>query len=251
MKARSSSESVPKILEPIPHSRGVEIIFEEKNHIYTNAVTGEIYTSVSHVIGKYKNFDREGVSKRTADKRGISVEDVLAEWNGKRDNSAIYGTRFHLAMEMLDRQNIVLPENEDIKDLLLKTRQLLSFNKTQWCEQIFASEKFSVCGTADKPTKRYNGLLDIFDYKTNTEKGIEFMNKYNTFMKEPFEHLEDCNYMHYTMQLSIYAYIAETEYNQRIGRLGIIDVSNGKIPIMVPVAYMRNEAEQMLYLHAA
>lgn len=248
MRSKSASGSVLKILEPIPHYKGAKIIFDEDNHTYVNEDTGFIYKSVSRVIGEYKNFDRKTISERTALKRGVSVESLLSEWDEKRDRSAVFGTRFHKAIELLDRENIVNPEDSDIEALIRKTKLLLSSYKMQWCEQQFASDEYGVCGTADKPVKRFNGVLDIFDYKTNTEKGIEYCNNYNTYMKAPFNHLEDCNYNHYSLQLSIYAYIAETEYNQRIGRLAIIDVSNGHTPIIVPVNYLKNEAEMMLMM---
>ena len=250
MKTKEYNKSAPGIMGPIPHCNGTKIIFDEANHTYINAETGLIYKSVSNVIGKYKNFDRKAISERTAEKRKASVESILKEWDEKRDRASNYGTRFHKAIELFDREGKILDSDQDIANLLKLTKNMLSGYKWQWCEQQFASDKYGVCGTADKPVKRFNQIMDIFDYKTNTEKGIEFSNNYNTFMKAPFNHLEDCNYNHYALQLSIYAYIAETEYNQKIGRLAIIDVSSGKIPIIVPVNYLRNEAELMLMMAA-
>ena len=52
-----------------------------------------------------------------------------------------------------------------------------------------------------------NGLFDINDYKTN--KVINFYSQYAKKLLPPMDHLDDCQYNIYALQLSIYAYFYE------------------------------------------
>ena len=48
------------------------------------------FTSATTFIGKFKNkFDTENMAQTYADKRGLVVEDVINEWDLKRDISNI------------------------------------------------------------------------------------------------------------------------------------------------------------------
>jgi len=96
--------------------------------------------------------------------------------------------------------------------------------------------------------------MDFYDYKTNLSQGIRYdsigwnknpIKHYNRFMFSPLNHLEDCNYNKYAMQLSSYAYMAEITYGVKVGKLFIIfiwlDGTKYKYKF-IPVPYMRMEA---------
>ena len=83
-------------------------------------------------------------------------------------------------------------------------------------------DEYLICGKSDKviistDEKNLNPYISIKDYKTNKELKINynFINKntgepvVNKYMLEPISHLVDCNYIHYTLQLSLYAYMLE------------------------------------------
>jgi catalase len=53
----------------------------------------------------------------------------------------------------------------------------------------------------------------IVDWKRSKE--IKKTNRWQ-HGKSIFQHLEDCNYIHYTLQLNIYRHILETKYNKKI-----------------------------------
>lgn len=63
-----------------------------------------------------------------------------------------------------------------------------------------------IAGTIDQPIIYPHRKFKIGDHKTNLE--IKFENKYQN-MYAPIEHIEDCNYWHYALQLSIYAWMLE------------------------------------------
>jgi hypothetical protein len=55
-----------------------------------------------------------------------------------------------------------------------------------------------------------NGRVNIIDYKTNKEIKMESYKNWEGVsdkMLSPIDHLDDCNFSHYALQLSIYMYI--------------------------------------------
>jgi hypothetical protein len=66
-----------------------------------------------------------------------------------------------------------------------------------------------LCGQSDL-VEVVNGRVNIIDYKTNKEIKTESFKNWEGMsekMLPPVEHLDDCNFNHYALQLSIYMYI--------------------------------------------
>lgn len=66
-----------------------------------------------------------------------------------------------------------------------------------------------VCGQADR-VEVIRNTIDLYDYKTNKEIKKESYRNWEGVsqrMLTPLEHLDDCNYYHYALQLSLYMYI--------------------------------------------
>ena len=66
-----------------------------------------------------------------------------------------------------------------------------------------------LCGQSDL-VEVVNGKVNITDYKTNKEiKTASFVNweGISQKMEPPVAHLDDCNFNHYALQLSLYMYI--------------------------------------------
>lgn len=234
---------------------GVEIRLEKVEHRYFDQ-HGNEYDSVSRLLNRYGSFDTDAISKRVADRKGVSQEEILKEWDKKRDSASDYGTLFHDAQEEYFHTGMVPEKAKHLKPLIEMVEKILFAYKTQLLEKTIASFKYGVAGTIDRLCYRQSfgkgfmgaPVLDLFDYKTNQAKGIQFKNDYGSYMKEPFDYLEDCNFVKYSMQLSVYAKMLEDEYGIKVGRLAILDVSSGKFPVVVPVMYMRGEAERILEL---
>lgn len=70
------------------------------------------------------------------------------------------------------------------------------------------NRKYRISGTADKIFAHPNRVIDIDDWKTNKEIKMESHNgKYK--MKGPLSHLQDCNHVHYCLQVSLYMWMLE------------------------------------------
>lgn len=91
----------------------------------------------------------------------------------------------------------------------------------------------------------------ICDFKTNREiKKTSFYNKNkksNEMMKFPLNNLQDCNFNHYQLQLSTYAYMLKQinpEYN--IKKLLIYHVDHDGNETIIPCEYLKEDVERML-----
>lgn len=68
------------------------------------------------------------------------------------------------------------------------------------------NHKYKLAGTSDLVLVLPDRKIYIKDTKTN--KSLVFENKYQK-MLAPIEHLDDCNFVHYNIQLSLYAWMLE------------------------------------------
>ena len=67
----------------------------------------------------------------------------------------------------------------------------------------------SICGQADR-VEVVGDRIDIYDYKTNKEIRTEAYTSWDGItnkMSGPLKHVDDCNFFHYALQLSVYMYI--------------------------------------------
>ena len=91
----------------------------------------------------------------------------------------------------------------------------------------------------------------IIDFKTNKEiKKTSYYNKSkksNEMMKFPLNNLQDCNFNHYQLQLSTYAYLLEQinpEYN--IKKLLLYHIDHDGNETIIPCEYLKDDVERML-----
>jgi hypothetical protein len=94
--------------------------------------------------------------------------------------------------------------------------------RTEW--YIF-DEEHELAGSVDM-LYQVNGdpnNLVIYDWKRSCK-----LSKKKGFggktMKAPLDHLPDCSYWHYAMQLNIYRHILETKYNKTISGMVLVGV---------------------------
>lgn len=150
-----------------------------------------------------------------------------------------------------------------VQDLLTHYSMIYKEVRT---EQIVYDLQSMIAGKADliMIRKTKNLIIDIDDFKTNLFKGIVFDSitwkdekpKHNSkFLLPPLDHIEDCTYNKDVLQLSIYAYLCETLFDAKIGRLGIrwLEISESEDIISIPyipVPYMRGEVMRIVLEHS-
>lgn len=205
--------------------------FEEEPHIYwwidENGERQQATTSMTALIHEHSQpFDAEKIAPFTAKKMGLSVQEVLDMWEYENHFAKIKGTHIHAFNEYLwKNQNYMYPIDKvkaefDGLDPLEKiwnnlTKIALEFYNTYndriipvGLELVIGDEDLKICGSIDFLcfSKKLNSLI-IIDYKSN--KQIKFESYRGQKMTGCLSHLDDCNYIHYSLQLNGYQYILE------------------------------------------
>jgi hypothetical protein len=207
------------------HPSGATIVFDSKWHSYKcPQKPGLKFTSGTKFLSKfYPAFDKEGISKRYAEKNGLSQIEVLAQWARKGEVSRESGTLVHNYLEnlanglVLKHENAARHPDEEIAAMALSKmkcadkllNEIVDTYEILKPEMIVASLGRAVAGQVDLVARRKdNGAFAFFDYKTNEE--IKFENRWQRCLA-PVDHFEHCNFIEYTLQLGLYEFIAKEE----------------------------------------
>lgn len=223
---------------------------------------GDEYASWSKFFKSFEEeFDTEGISYRSALKslreKGIvtPTEDQViqeqnlfkAKWSKAGVDGAGTGTEIHDSLELFCKTGQrSMPSLNKVYDELYMNYIKPSYK--YYNEQVLSLPSERLAGTADLICFRKNSSttsVDIFDFKTNINKGIETSSKYGKFFFNSISHLEDCNYNKYALQLSMYAYFLQQTEGYRIGRLAILFVRDGYIR-EYPVPYQQYQIRDMI-----
>lgn len=215
------------------------IKYYDEPHIYI--IDGQQLTSGTAFVGEFKEkFDSQGQAIKSAKKKGVSVEEMLAEWEFKGDFSRTKGTLLHNYAEN-HWQNKVLPLDYTIYDE--RFGEGLMKERLEECIRMF--EEFYlkaqknlipiamelVIGDAELGV---GGMVDclfwndkykeyqIWDYKTNKE--IAEYSKYKKRMKMPINFLHDCELEAYSIQLNLYKYIIQKNTDIKIGKCFLVHI---------------------------
>ena len=197
-----------------------DIEFDEGPHKYTfTKHPHKDPTSVTTIIGRYKkSFDAEFFANRKADQLGVSKQEILDEWEMKRNYGADKGTLIHSYMEhIMQDLPFKVPnklDREDIVRALNNTKGICDKFKTDSkdtlehiaAEQIVGCPEWNITGMIDEVTKnKINGKYYIIDWKTNKE--IKKSNPYP--LLGTLSHLDSSELTVYSLQMGLYKRIIE------------------------------------------
>ena len=184
-----------------------DLIFEESSHSYY-LNKNKIKYSVSGLIKQFvENFDSKGLSQGVARKRGISSEQVLAEWKQIADEACSLGTSVHLFGENYTFNRELKPSNGYEEAIVKFFKSLPNHIIPVITELQMYHKTFLFAGTCD--TLLYNTKTNKFiltDYKTNKDLFKNFNFKK---MIGVFSDLLDTPYNKYQLQLSYYQILFE------------------------------------------
>lgn len=244
-------------------------IFDEPSHTYINSIEGYLYTSVTTLVGKYKEkFDDNYWSLYNAGRRLLQIPDDEAskkKYAGKLLNEGLdfnnkteYNLRQALKVVLQEKYNLLgaeqLAEKNRWKDTTKKAtdvgtkvhkykedslkeigidlslfgldvkvidlvNDIDDLSKLQdgvYPELMVWNNQFKIAGISDKITIETIGnkrFVDIDDYKTYKKVDTtSYLNKATGEYKKmlhPIHHLQDSNYIHASLQLSMYGYFLE------------------------------------------
>lgn len=188
-----------------------KIILKPETHQYFT-IKGKELISVSQVINRYKQrFDPTGeIIARCAAKEGKTIEEKRKEWDEMRDSAGVKGTSFHRQAEHWIKTKTIL--DDDYKDVVEQLSRL-TFSGQLYSEIKIFSEQLGIAGTVDLIDQIDNNKIDLYDFKTNKAlKKQSFFDRSTRsykYMLPPINHLMDCNFVHYSLQLAIYQILLE------------------------------------------
>jgi hypothetical protein len=180
------------------------------------------WISVTSVISLFKKeFDKEAQAlKSSKNKRskwyGLTPKEIIAIWDQSNAVAIDLGTWYHNQRETdmvshdtigrLGRDiSIVKPiEQDGVK--LAPDQNLV---EGIYPEHMVYLKSAGICGQADR-VEVIGNTIDLYDYKTNKEIKLNAYTNWQGVTEKmllPINHLDDCNYTHYSLQLSIYMYI--------------------------------------------
>lgn len=178
---------------------------------------------------KYKFCDilkwRE-IAQNYATKHNMNVADVQAMWDKNKNEAASMGTQVHAYMENLWRRKHYEPEvpvgdYETVRKNGLEAYKYLCRRFVPIRNEfIVYKPEWALCGTIDFLCwDRADDCIAILDWKTN--KKIDRENQYRRCVG-PLDGLPDCNFTHYSAQLSTYKLLIERMTNLRVEELALV-----------------------------
>lgn len=261
------------------------IRYTDSDHSYL--INGVKAISGTTLIHKYSpEFNSVEIAKKTAIKQGRPLKEVLNEWALNNVRSTVKGTLCHEYVELCyqkrilefdddrikemvqkglkskdtydpklngfkrDVENLVNLINEDYKKTIIQIDDFLKATKGKLIpissEFIIGDPEYRICGTIDQLfyNETYN-CLEIWDWKTNKE--IKLNNQYNSMMKHPISWVDNINFKHYSMQLSLYKYIIQKITGFDVGELWLVHFDYKKEQFeLINCPYMEYEVLLML-----
>jgi len=255
--------------------------FKPSTHQYI--IQGKPYKSFSSIIKLVepeKDWDdiaAKYAKKHSTKKDPLTVEEVKAKWAEEGRTSREKGTLFHALKEEEDINCKDKPVYfSETKDDIKPIRDLETLEDGIYPELTLYNNEYQACGTADKVIiETINGIryASILDYKTSktidTESYYDARNQKHAMLANPLQSVMDCNFMKYSLQLSMYAFflekynfvpkdlilihlvVAETEPNKESkykieyeGKMFHVEHE-----IEYPVKYMKKEVKALLQYH--
>lgn len=221
------------------------VTFIEKTHKYFNE-EGVEYISGTTFLHKFqKPFDKEKFSTLKAKQLNVTKEAVLAMWDETAKKACEYGTSIHLVMENYINKK---PKLEEYENLYNSFNEIVSddFKRASGVhsEKILWTDKYRIAGTADLIIEHNDKEFSIGDFKTN--KSIDFASKYGDRLLSPIEHLSDCNYNIYSLQMSLYAYMFSQLTGKKCRKVFLMYLKNDKWNY-IPANNMEYEVRALLF----
>jgi hypothetical protein len=213
------------------------ISFKAENHKYQSIDPNDTseWTSVTSIISKFKSkFNSEEVAQQVSKNKkskwyGKTPEEIINIWKAEETRAVTLGSWFHeqrekelLACETITREGLELPIIRPIYEGDVKFASSQTLTPGIYPEHMIFLKSSRICGQADR-IEVIGDTINIYDYKTNKEIKKESYKGRNGDAKKlesPLNHLDDCNYNHYALQLSFYMFMMlKHNHNLKPGKL--------------------------------
>lgn len=201
-----------------------DITLDSEEHKYSLNAEPEIqFKSVTEFIHLFfEPFNQKQIAGKLIDTnpkyKGKTVDEVIKFWS----KGAERGNIVHNEIEDYINDRKKIPSHEMSKVGAAWIRYKEKKGNKFLSEKIIYSKELKIAGTIDALVyDKKNYCYHIVDWKTNKKINKKGFNK-KKGKSHSTSHLDDCNYIHYSLQLSFYKKILEEYYGLRVGSLVII-----------------------------
>lgn len=244
------------------------IVFLSKTHKYCIDNKPTERPSVTGLLDYYKpKFDTEKWAKIKSNDLGLTPDEIKADWKQNNLYSTTLGTILH---QYIDNyyNNKIIPYNKTDVEVSLGREKHIQLRTTlakliQQFNNFYNYNKHiipvrneivvgdiadtKICGTVDMLAYNDNTKeFEIYDFKTN--KSFNYTKKFNETLKPPLSHLDNCEYICYSLQLSLYKYFVEKYTDIKISKNYVIwfNAKNDDYQV-IELKDLSKEVEIMLY----
>ena len=217
----------------------MSLIFKPENHEYKSIDSNDDikWISATKFVEYFKQkFDADKQAIKSSKNKkskwyGIDPEVIKTIWLNEGTRANTLGTFYHnqresdlLSCETIERNGIEIPIIKPIYNDGIKHAPDQRLTEGIYPEHFVYLKSAGICGQSDR-VEVIKDFVDIIDYKTNKEIKKESYKNWEGVsqkMTGPLAHLDDCNYYHYAIQLSLYLYII-LKHNPRLkpGKLSL------------------------------
>jgi hypothetical protein len=203
----------------------MSLVFEPESHTYKSQdpLDGTIWTSVTTLLSHLKQpFDSSKIAVKSAKSTkskwfGMTPEQIQEVWKAEANRATSLGSWYHdqreadiISFNTIQRYGkelpVIRPMSDDNGKKIASSQKLID---GIYPEHLVFMRSAGICGQSDL-VEIVDGHVHITDYKTNKKIETESYVDWEGFskkMQHPVSHLDDCNYNHYNLQLSIYMYM--------------------------------------------
>lgn len=216
------------------HPRDLCIEFDEPTHRYTVNGTSAGWSSCTGFLHAFfPHFDPDSTIRKMMKSPkwpqskyyGMTADEIKTQWSNSGKDASEAGTAMHLGIEMfhngaehlIDSTVKETAEWRYFQNYWRECGEDLEPYRTEW--EVW-SEEHKLAGSIDMIYRRKSdGKFVIYDWKRS--KDIKTANDFETGYP-PLNHLPNCNYWHYTLQLNVYKWFLETFYGLEVVDLYLI-----------------------------
>jgi len=215
----------------------MEIKFTADSHKYetVNDSTKKWISATGIIKAFTEPFDANTIAEKNSKNKkskwfGLTPEEIKEKWTAEAKRATSLGSWYHnqrekdiLACNTLSRDGVDLPIIHPILDGEIKYAPDQKLVAGIYPEHFVYLKSALICGQADR-VEVVGDTVNIYDYKTNKKMREPYTNweGITKKMMGPLKHIDDCDLMHYAIQLSIYMYIIlKHNHNLKPGKLQI------------------------------
>lgn len=225
------------------------------------------YKALEEVLPNFQLVKKEFLTNKASvhaaarDMDSIKFQKVIdkfkAKWADKSSKSSKKGTVYHKDREKMayirglvqnpftkTNARVIKVEKSSTYDNQSASRNLFDLVDGFYPELLLWNSEYRIAGQSDKVYIETIGnirYVDIDDYKTNNK--IDYQGYRGERMLDPVSHLQNCNFINYSLKISAYAWMLE-QFGFVVRNLGFHHFNT-----LHTVEYLKEDLERILKLH--